>query len=167
MEAAVAATSDFSSHLLNALPASFPVAGQRASALTPSGALVPVGDGWWRKVGFAGFVDAALAAWSLVRRSQVGTPEEAVALAQAQWRQHRPTLFGELFVLECFVRQKKEDHAWAVVGAALAGLIVITRDDPDQSERSVQRAEADRADYVGGSDFDAEVQATMARIATS
>ncbi len=90
-----------------------------------------------------------------------------MALAQGHWRQHRPTLFGELLLLECFVRQKQEDHAWAVVGAALAGLIVgITRDDPDQPESLVQRVEADRAEYVGGPDFDAEVQATMARITT-
>jgi hypothetical protein len=127
-----------------------------------------VGDGWWRKVGFAGFVDAALEARSLVRRSQVETPEEAVALAQAHWRQHRPTLFGELSLLEGFVRQKKDDHAWAVVGAALAELLVrVTRADPDQSGRFAQQMEMDRAEYPSSPNFDVEVEATMAQITTS
>ncbi len=42
----------------------------------------------------------------------------------------------------------------------------VTRDDPDQSEEFAQRLEAFRAEYPSSPDFDAEVEATIARITT-
>jgi len=126
-----------------------------------------MGDDWWRRVGFAGWVDAALETRSLLKRCQVETPGEAVEVAGDYWRQNRPTLIGELLILHTLVRKRKDDHPWAVVGAALAEILVrLTRDDPDQSEEFTQTLEGWRAEYPSNPDFDAEVEATTARITT-
>ena len=112
----------------------------------------------------ATMVKAASEAVAVVRRNQPTTPAQARAKAQAHWQEHSPDVFGELAILESFVRNKRDEQPWAVVGAAVTEVLVRLTDEEGGSESLKQMLIENRRQYPSGHGFEVEVQEAVFQI---